>query len=92
VSTSFKHRGLQRLYANGDGRQLDPQHLARIELIVADLDAADSLNHPRRHGYRLRALKGSRAGFYAIDVAGNWRIVFRFVAGCVNDVDLLDYH
>jgi proteic killer suppression protein len=43
-------------------------------------------------GYRLPQLKGAHAGQYAIDVSGNWRIVFRFDAGRALDVDLIDYH
>ena len=92
VIISFKHRGQQRLFASGDGRRLNPQHRERIELILADLDAADSLDHLRRPGYRLHTLKGDRAGFHAIEVSANWRIVFRFAAGRATDVDLVDYH
>ena len=33
-----------------------------------------------------------RAGFWAVTVRANWRIVFRFEDGHVLDVDYLDYH
>jgi len=32
------------------------------------------------------------AGYYAVSVTGNWRVIFRFGDGQVTDVDLLDYH
>jgi hypothetical protein len=32
------------------------------------------------------------ARFWAVDVSGNWRIVFRFQDNELHDVDLLDYH
>jgi proteic killer suppression protein len=89
---SFKHRGLKRLYEKGDRRRINPLHLERIELILADLDAAENIVHLRRPGYRLHELHGQRAGCYAVDVSGNWRIVFRFEAGQAADVDLVDYH
>jgi proteic killer suppression protein len=89
---SFRHRGLKRLFENGEGRRLNPQHQERIELILADLDAAETLSHLRRPGYRLHALQGQLSDRYAIDVSGNWRIVFRFDSGRVADVDLVDYH
>jgi len=89
---SFKHRGLKRLYEKGDRRRINPLHLERIELILADLDAAENIVHLRRPGYRLHELHGRRAGCYAVDVSGNWRIVFRFEAGQAADVDLVDYH
>jgi len=44
-------------------------------------------------GLRLHLLKGDMAGFYAVEVSGNWRLVFRFDAyGDTADVDLVDYH
>jgi len=89
---SFKHRGLKRLYEKGDRRRINPLLLEKIELILADLDAAENILHLRRPGYRLHELQGRHAGCYAIDVSGNWRIIFRFEAGQAGDVDLMDYH
>jgi proteic killer suppression protein len=88
----FKHRGLKRLYENGDRSRINPLQIEKIELILADLDAAETIRHLRRPGYRLHELKGRLAGRYAIDVSGNWRIVFRFQAGRASELDLVDYH
>lgn len=35
---------------------------------------------------------GPWAGYWAIRVSPNWRIVFRFEEGAVRDVDSVDYH
>lgn len=44
-------------------------------------------------GYALHPLKGSLAGWWAVRVSGNWRLIFRFRDdGNVIDVDLVDYH
>ena len=43
-------------------------------------------------GFRLHPLKGDRAGYWAVDVSGNWRVVFRFEGVHASDVDLVDYH
>jgi len=43
-------------------------------------------------GFRLHALKGRHAGFWAVTVRANWRVTFRFEDGHVVDVDYLDYH
>jgi len=43
-------------------------------------------------GLAFHALKGDMAGYYAVSVTGNWRVIFRFGDGQVTDVDLLDYH
>jgi proteic killer suppression protein len=94
----FRHRGLKRLYELGDRSRVNPNHAEKIEVILADLDAAGSIDHMRRPGYRLHPLSGELKGFLAVDVSGNWRIVFRFDGGDVFDVfdvfdvDLLDYH
>lgn len=76
----------QELYERGDRSRLNPKHTDRIELILADLDAAKTLKHLNRPGYRLHELKGDLRGFYAIDVSGNWRITFRFEDGDIFDV------
>ena len=89
---SFKHRGLKRLYETGDRSRISPLQIDRIEWILQDLDAADTIKHLRRPGYRLHRLQGNLGGLFAIDVSGNWRIVFRFGAGHAFDVDLVDYH
>jgi len=89
---SFRHRGLKRLYEQGDRRRVNPNHVEKIEVILADLDAAGSIDHMRRPGYRLHPLSGELKGFHAVDVSSNWRIVFRLDAGDVFDVDLVDYH
>ena len=89
---NFKHKGLRRLYERGDTGRINPNHLAKVRLILADLDAADSIDHLRQPGYRLHDLRGSLRGYVAVEVSGNWRIVFRFETGVATDIDLVDYH
>ena len=89
---NFKHRGLRRLYERGDRSRINPNYVGKIELILADLDASETLEHMRRPGYRLHELKGDMKGLYAVDVSGNWRIIFRFKDGEASDIDLIDYH
>ena len=43
-------------------------------------------------GFLLHSLKGDRAGWWSVDVSGNWRVVFRFEHAEVVHVDLIDYH
>jgi proteic killer suppression protein len=47
------------------------------------------LNQP---GLRLHSLKGQMKGFWSITVRANWRVIFRFDDGGVEDVDYVDYH
>lgn len=89
---TFRHKGLKRLYEHGDVSRVNPNLLARVELILADLDAAESIEHMRQPGYRLHELRGSLREHYAVAVSGNWRIIFRFEGGVALDIDLVDYH
>jgi proteic killer suppression protein len=41
---------------------------------------------------KFHALKGDRAGCYAMWVSGNWRITFVWREGAAHDIDLEDYH
>ncbi len=43
-------------------------------------------------GFRLHPLKGNLAGYWAVSVSGNWRVIFRFEDGDAVDVNLIDYH
>ena len=46
----------------------------------------------RLHYGSKHPLRGDLKGCWAIDVSGNWRVIFRLEAGDVYDVDLVDYH
>jgi len=89
---SFKHKGLKKLYEKGDESKISPQQAERIKSILADLETAHAVDDTRLPGYRLHLLSGELRGFYAVDVSGNWRIIFKFKDGQATDVDLVDYH
>ncbi len=65
--------------------------LARQRL--AELNAATALSalKPLR-SIGLHKLKGARASFWAINVNGPWRIIFRFEDGNAYEVEIVDYH
>ncbi len=67
-------------------------YAAKIERILSRLDEATMPAHMDLPGYRLHPLRGELAGFWAVSVSRNWRIVFRFDGENVTDVDLTDYH
>jgi proteic killer suppression protein len=92
VIVGFRHKGLKLLFAKGDRRRVPPEYVAKIERILARLDEASEPAHMDLPGFRLHPLKGDRAGYWAVSVSGNWRIVFRFAGGNSTDVDLIDYH
>ena len=88
----FRHKGLRRLYEKGDRRFVPAQRVSKIERILARLDVAGEPADMNLPGFQLHPLRGNLSGFWAVSVSGNWRIIFRFEAGNVGDVDLVDYH
>ncbi|WMT87053.1 type II toxin-antitoxin system RelE/ParE family toxin [Pelagibacterium sp. 26DY04] len=88
----FRHKALRRFYDTGTARGLPTEMIGRIATVLAALDQAQQIEDLNRPSFRLHALKGDLAGYWAVSVSGNWRIVFRFVGTDVEDVDLMDYH
>jgi proteic killer suppression protein len=89
---SFRHKGLKRLFENGERKGINPQFIDRVENILGLLDAATTVQDMALPSFRLHALTGKLRGFWAVIVRANWRIVFRFEDGNARDVDLVDYH
>ena len=92
VLTQFRHGGLARLFRDGDRRRVSPTLVQKLERVLFLLDAATSPNDLVLPGLDLHPLKGDRAGYWAVKVSANWRVVFRFEDGDAVDVDLIDYH
>jgi proteic killer suppression protein len=90
--TSFRHKGLKRLFEDDDRRGVNAQHAERIENILGLLDAAARIEDMNIPTFRLHPLTGDLKGFWAVTVRANWRIVFRFEDGNAFEVDLIDYH
>lgn len=89
---SFKHKGLEKFFLSGSKAGVRPEHAGRLRLILARLHAARVPKDMNLPGLRLHALKGELKGCWAVDVSGNWRLVFRFEGADVVDVDYVDYH
>jgi toxin HigB-1 len=90
---TFRHRGLERFYLNGDGRGLEPGQLVRIRRLLGILDAAAAAETLERlPDMRLHTPKGATAGVWAISNSRLWQINFRFEDGDACDVTLVRYH
>ena len=89
---SFRHKGLKRLHDEDDRRLLPPDMVGRIRIILAALEAANTIEAMDRPGFRLHPLKGDLRGFWSVTVRANWRITFRFEGGWASEVDFVDYH
>jgi proteic killer suppression protein len=89
---TFKHKGLEKFFTKGSKAGIRAVHAAKIGDRLAFLHAASVVGDMDKPGYRLHELKGKLKGHWAVDVSGNWRIVFRFEDGNAYIVNYEDYH
>jgi len=88
----FQHRGLKILYERDDRRGVSAENVEKTARVLARLDVVTLPDQLRLPGFGLHRLGGDLAGYWTIAIRGDWRIIFRFVAGNVTDVDLVEYH
>jgi proteic killer suppression protein len=90
---SFRNEATRRLYQEANGRPFRGLDLAlaleRLDILNAAHSFADI---PPLRSVGLHALKGERAGQWAISVNARWRICFELKAGDVYTVEVTDYH
>ena len=86
------HQGLELPYEKGNRRRVPQEKIEKIERILAHLDVASKSADLNLPGFRLHPLKGDLANYWAVNVSGNLRLVFRFEGTNARDVDLNDYH
>jgi len=92
VIRSFRHKGLKRYFCDNDRGGIDVRQASRIRRLLDRLDACTKPEDMNLPGYGFHELKGNRKGTYAVDVSGNLRMTFRFVAGDAVDTNREDYH
>lgn len=89
----FRHKGLKRLFEDGEARAVPAPFADKLRDILSALDTANTVEDVGLFpGWRLHPLKGSLSGFWSLTVSGNWRVIFHFDDGDALDVDFVDYH
>ena len=89
---SFRHKGLEQLFATGSKRGVQAKHERRLRLILGALNAATAPSDMNLPGLGLHELQGPRKGTWAVTVSGNWRVTFGFIGKDAERVDYEDYH
>lgn len=89
---NFRHKGLKAFYLTGSKTGIPAKQANRLRLILARLDAAYEPKDMNLPGLNLHKLSGRLKDFWAVEVSGNWRVIFRFEKQDAADVDYLDYH
>jgi len=88
----FRTKSLQKFYENDDTRDLNPSHVQRIRNLLTALSVANTVQDMNIPGYHLHSLGGSLEGYWSVRVNRNWRIIFRFIDGKAENIELIDYH
>lgn len=89
---SFNHKGLRALFEKGETKGVSPNHVERLQVILARLNVSRTPNDMRLPGLKLHKLTGAFKDYYAVFVSENWRVIFRFQNQNAVAVDYLDYH
>jgi proteic killer suppression protein len=89
---SFRHKGLKTFFETGNKAGIRAKHAERLRLILARLNVVTEMRDMNLPGLKLHKLEGKYAGFWAVEVSGNWRIIFQFDGHDILQVDYLDYH
>jgi toxin HigB-1 len=90
---TIAHKGLRLFWENEDPTKLPPMQLEKIRRILSSLNVIKTVDPLKKiPGYKLHLLKGNFDGFWAVNVTGNYRIIFRFEEENVYDIDYIDYH
>ena len=72
----FRHKGLRRFFETGSKLGVQAQHVDRLRLVLARLNAATAPRDMDLPGLNLHPLKGERKGTWSVSVSGNWRARF----------------
>ena len=89
---TFSHKGLNNFFNNGDTTKIQSDHIKKLRLLMANLNAATKIENMNLPGLGLHKLQGNMKDFWSIKINENWRLIFRFSNGDAYDVDYLDYH
>lgn len=90
---SFAHKGLKKLYFNGDNSGIQQAHTIKVLTILDVLQASHQPRDLRAiFGTNFDHKKGSAKGMYSLKVSGNWRITFELTSDGAVLVDYRDYH
>lgn len=90
---SFGDKRTEQIYAGRYVKRLDIELQKKALRRLRYIDAAQKIDDLRiPPSNKLEKKTGHLKEFYAIWVNAKWRIIFRWVEGAAEDVELIDYH
>jgi proteic killer suppression protein len=91
---SFTHKGLKRLYEDGNAKGVSPDTVDKLRKMFAFLDTMQDAEELRAlAGWKVHTLTGDRRGTWSLSVTRNRRLTFTINDEReICDVNLEDYH
>jgi len=92
---NFAHKGVKRLYAEGNAKGVPPDTAGKLRKMLAFLDDMQDPEELRAlPTWRAHTLTGDRKGTWSLSVTRNRRLTFRIdlAEHEICDVNLEDYH
>jgi toxin HigB-1 len=92
---NFTHKGLQRLYSEGNAKGVPSDTVDKLRKMFTFLDSMDDPDELRAlTAWKAHTLTGDRKGTVSLSVTRNRRLTFRIDAAEreICDRDLEDYH
>ena len=91
---SIAHKGLRRLIEDGVASGVPAAPLAKIEAIIAFLEAAPNVEAVTKlQTWKAHQLTGDRKGTWSLTVTRNWRMTFDVTErNEIENLDFEDYH
>jgi proteic killer suppression protein len=94
--STIQHKGLKLYWTKGDKSKLPSEMLAKIERVLNIIDYLEHVPKDLEGLVFLRPhpLKGNFKDYWALQITGNWRIIFKFNNETkeATELDLIDYH
>ena len=88
----FKDKSLKRFWNTGRAKGINPEHSDRLKELLSALNAATKPGDMDLPGYAYHHLKGNRAGEFAVEISGPFRLVFEWHDGEAILVRPENYH
>ena len=91
---SFIHKGLKRLYEDGNAKGVSPEAVDKVRKMLAFLDTMQEAEELRGlTSWKAHVLIGDRRGTWSLNVTRNRRLTFTINDDNeICDVNLEDYH
>ncbi len=90
---SFSHKGLRRLYEEGQNKGVPAASVTKLRHMFLFLDAMKNEVELRTIAtWKAHQLIGARKGVWSLHVTANWRLTFTIENEEICRVDLEDYH